>query len=116
MYDCEERNYRRDYRIQALHEPKWYVSFNERTMTAIVINEDDNGNEVERKVKCHYEVCDTCRGTGSHVNPSIDCGGLTSEDFDDDPDFREDYFSGVYDVTCYECNGKRVVPVTEEEI
>lgn len=58
-----------------------------------------------------YEVCDLCQGRGSHVNPSIDCGGLTREDFDEDPDFAESYFEGHYDVDCNQCHGKRVVPV-----
>lgn len=61
-------------------------------------------------VHCRYEVCDLCRGSGKVVNPSIDCGGLTREDFDQDPDFEEDYFAGRYDVTCPECQGLRVVP------
>jgi hypothetical protein len=43
------------------------------------------------------------------VNPSIDSHGLSREDFDQDPDFEEDYFSGVYDVPCYVCSGARVV-------
>ena len=28
---------------------------------------------------------------------------------EDDPDFRENYMSGVYDVPCNHCGGKRVV-------
>lgn len=59
--------------------------------------------------------CRTCRGTGRHVNPSIDAGGLTQSDFDEDPGFREDYFSGVYDVTCYECNGAKKMPRIDTE-
>lgn len=57
-----------------------------------------------------YQVCPVCDGRGTHVNPSIDCGGLSSEDFADDPGFRDDYFGGSYDVTCYTCRGNRVVP------
>lgn len=60
-----------------------------------------------------FEVCDTCQGKGSHVNPSIDSGGLSREDFDEDPGFREEYFSGAYDVPCYGCAGRRVVPVID---
>ena len=54
-------------------------------------------------------VCPVCNGEGKTVNPSIDAGGLTREDFDEDPDFREDYMSGMYDITCRACNGQRVV-------
>lgn len=61
----------------------------------------------------HYEVCGRCLGSGKHVNPSIDGHGLSQEDFDADPDFEEAYFNGVYDVTCYECKGKRVVSVVD---
>jgi hypothetical protein len=54
-------------------------------------------------------VCPVCDGEGTTVNPNIDANGLTREDFDEDPDFREDYMSGVYDITCAACHGKRVV-------
>jgi hypothetical protein len=57
-----------------------------------------------------WAVCGICQGRGRHVNPAIDAGGLSREDFDEDPDFAEGYFSGRYDVTCSECNGRRVVP------
>lgn len=57
-----------------------------------------------------YGVCPVCEGKGKHVNPSIDAGGLSAEAFYDDPDFAEDYMSGIYDVTCNRCCGKRVVP------
>lgn len=60
-------------------------------------------------------VCPLCNGKGSHVNPSIDSHGLTREDFDDDPDFAENYFSGMYDVPCYRCNGRNVCLVVDEE-
>ena len=79
----------------------------------IVLNEDE---EDERTVRLpvEYEVCGTCRGKGTHVNPAIDSNGLTSEDFADDPDFREEYFSGAYDQECNECHGEKVVPVVDE--
>jgi hypothetical protein len=110
MYSIEDRNYANDPRVQARDEEPWFLRFNERTMTAWVVEQDDD-DETERPVKCRYEVCDICNGKGTHVNPSIDCGGLTSEDFDEDPDFAECYFDGMFDVTCYGCKGKRVVPV-----
>lgn len=62
----------------------------------------------EIKLPTHWEVCDLCHGEGSHVNPAIDCGGLGDE-FADDPEFRENYLAGVYDVPCNRCEGKRVV-------
>lgn len=64
----------------------------------------------EHAVPFKWAVCETCQGKGKHVNPSIDCDGISGEDFAEDPDFAESYMSGVYDVTCSECDGKRVVP------
>jgi hypothetical protein len=54
-------------------------------------------------------VCPVCNGEGTAVNPNIDAHGLTHEDFAEDPNFAEDYHSGIYDITCAACNGKRVV-------
>jgi len=89
---------------------QWYDRFDERQMVLVVT--DDEGEELE--LPARYDVCDTCHGTGSHVNPSIDSHGLSRDDFDEDPDFAEDYFRGVYDVSCHECHGRRVVPVVDE--
>lgn len=75
----------------------------------VILFQDDA--EVELPAK--YVVCPRCEGCGSHVNPSIDGNGLTREDFDEDPDFKESYFRGDYDVTCYECKGQRVVAVVD---
>jgi len=63
------------------------------------------------EVDTSFEVCPLCNGHGTVVNPGIDAGGLTREDFQNDPDFAEEYFSGKYDVTCPQCDGHRVVPV-----
>lgn len=60
-------------------------------------------------------VCGTCRGTGFHVNPSIDCNGITEEEFAEDPEFAEAYFNGSYDVTCYECRGNNVTLDIDED-
>jgi hypothetical protein len=54
-------------------------------------------------------LCPVCNGEGKTVNPNIDDNGLTEEDFREDPDFAEDYKSGVYDITCNACHGLRVV-------
>lgn len=52
-----------------------------------------------------WVICDLCGGDGTHVNPAVDSHGLTSEDFDQDPDFAESYFRGDYDVPCRRCEG-----------
>jgi DNA-directed RNA polymerase subunit RPC12/RpoP len=65
----------------------------------------EGGNLMRTK----YMVCPVCGGEGKTINPNIDAHGLTAEDFRDDPDFAEDYRSGLYDVTCGACCGKRVI-------
>jgi len=80
------------------------------------MTEDETEPEfIELVLPAKYEVCQTCCGKGSHVNPSIDCDGITGDDFAEDPDFAESYFEGHYDVTCYDCGGLRVVPVVDED-
>jgi len=63
------------------------------------------------EVPTAFEVCGTCDGSGKVVNPNIDASGLTREDFADDPDFAEDYFSGAFDIGCPACGGLRVQAV-----
>ena len=70
---------------------------------------DDFGMETTHRLPAVWEVCPTCEGEGKHVNRNVDGHGITAEEFADDPDFAEDYFAGVYDVTCEECKGRRVV-------
>jgi hypothetical protein len=64
--------------------------------------------------KIKWILCPVCNGDGKTVNPAIDAHGLTAEDFREDPDFAEAYWSGAYDITCRGCNGHRVV--TRERI
>ena len=66
-------------------------------------------------VKVKFAVCSTCRGRGSHVNPSIDSHGITTDEMDElGEDFFRDYREGVYDIVCRSCEGQRVVPVPED--
>ncbi len=64
-------------------------------------------------VKAHNAVCEECDGSGvttRHIES--DGGGFTSSEWDEvcdgDPEFAENYLSGVYDRPCPECNGERV--------
>jgi len=84
------------------------------THTLNIYVEDEDGNEIE--IPGRFEVCNRCDGKGTHVNPSIDGHGLSREDFDEDPQFEEDYFAGVYDIKCLECKGLRVVLVINEHL
>ena len=71
----------------------------------------DDGGERELDLPGRWEICDRCRGAGSHDHPAFS-NGLTQEDFDEDPDFKGDYLAGCYDVRCDECegSGKVIVP------
>ncbi len=53
-----------------------------------------------------YQVCPQCQGEGRIVHPALSCP--SSEDWSD-PDFRENYMTGAYDIECPCCKGKRVV-------
>lgn len=77
--------------------------------------EDDPDLTHVYEIACKWEVCPTCDGKGRHVSPSIDCNGLTQEDFDEDPYFEEEYFAGTYDVVCNHCKGRTTVPVPDED-
>ena len=81
-----------------------------RMVLRVELYNEETDEDEEIELPARFEVCGTCDGKGVHVNPSIDAHGLSREDFDADPDFREDYFSGRYDVACAECGGQRVVP------
>ncbi|KKN58930.1 hypothetical protein LCGC14_0547320 [marine sediment metagenome] len=94
----------------------WYELFDNERMVFIAIaynDEDDSEDEVELPAK--WKVCDLCRGRGFHVNPSIDAGGISTEDFADDPGFAEDYFGGTYDVPCYRCKGRTTEPIVDDK-
>tara|TARA_Y100000310_G_C20326317_1_gene643170 strand:- start:34 stop:483 length:450 start_codon:yes stop_codon:yes gene_type:complete len=110
----DDYNYYNDSRSRASRQSLWYDSFDEKSMTVTVVHFGDEDEEVSTSLPVKFEVCSLCNGRGVHTDPSIDCNGLTSDDFHDDPDFEESYFSGNYDVTCYECAGRRVVPVLDE--
>lgn len=92
MSYIERMNYENDPRVR-----------NKAPTTVIEIDTEDGTHEVELPTK--WVICDTCSGDGTHVNPSIDAGGLCAEDFHDDPDFADNYMSGMYDVQCYTCSG-----------
>jgi len=121
----EERNYWNDSRVQASMRSKPYkVLSSKKHTTRVELCEYLHNRLIEGEVlpedhdgifelATRFEVCDLCRGSGHVVNPGIDCGGLTQEDFDEDPDFAEDYLSGVYDQPCPQCHGNRVVPNVE---
>lgn len=65
------------------------------------------------EVATKFEVCDMCTGHGTVVNPSIDAGGLSYDDFYEDPEFADNYVNGQFDTTCPRCNGLRVEAIPQ---
>ncbi len=118
----EDRNYYNDSRVRAAmtrgpyevleaNERQAKICLDEVLLEQLVddgVLEENHDGILTGNTK--FEVCDCCQGSGKTVNPSIDCNGLSREDFADDPDFERDYFSGVYDITCTQCRGEKVIP------
>lgn len=103
-----------DHRVRALRKHD-IGTVDEDRMVLVFEHDDGEGEAVELELPVRWGVCPTCRGKGTHVNPSIDAHGITSEEFDDDPDFRDSYFAGDYDVPCYGCGGRRVTPEIDQK-
>ena len=69
------------------------------------------------KFPTKFEICSQCDGHGSHVNPSIDCGGITSSEWAEwDHEDQERYMSGGYDIPCTnKCdNGKVLISIYDK--
>lgn len=81
--------------------------------------ENDVGVERTLKLPAKYEVCGRCEGHGKHLHPDIGEHAYTPEEFHESFDEEEaaEYFKhgGRYDVTCYDCKGKRVVLVIDRD-
>lgn len=69
----------------------------------------------EKALPTRWVVCPVCDGAGSHVNPAIDCHGISSDEFAEDPDFAEEYAAGTYDQTCNKCQGRTTVQAVDLE-
>lgn len=108
FFSLEDSNYANDHRVRARDAHRWYSDLDETRMVALHSAEYQY---VKTYSKFKFEVCPTCNGKGSHVNPSVDADGITAEDMYDMD--MEAYMDGDYDVECYGCFGKRVVPVQD---
>ena len=79
---------------------------------------DEEGEEITATFPSTNEVCPTCEGFGTHLNPSIGQHAYSREEFEDsfDEEGREQYFQrgGIYDVRCEECRGNKVTQVVDE--
>ena len=107
-----DRNYINDSRVIAGENEEPRLDEVKMTMTFVL---EIHGIEEEVEFPFQWKVCDLCDGKGTHVNPSIDAGGLSQDDFDEDPEFKEEYFSGAYDVPCNKCKGRTTFPEIDEE-
>lgn len=116
-----DRNYFRDSRVIAASVQQAYtvVESNETTTTVrlsegcleSLIDDEllDYDHDGKFRADTKFAVCGTCRGSGKMVNPAIDAGGISREQFAADPGFKEEYFGGKYDIQCAGCKGARVV-------
>ncbi len=66
---------------------------------------NQDGPKIPENLPTCWAICYVCEGDGKVVNPSIDAGGLSADDFDEDPDFAEQYMSGTFDIACRYCGG-----------
>ena len=101
-----------DSRVQAFRN-KWYSEINHSTKVLKA-----NLGDGEKEMKFQWALCPACEGSGTMVNPSIDCDGISVDEFDQDPEFAESYFSGVYDENCSTCDGEKRIPelISPEDI
>jgi hypothetical protein len=84
-------------------------------MPTITFIYEDEEEDREVELPAIWMVCPRCHGEGKHVDPRIDGNGFTEDDWaQESHEFKEDYMSGKYDVTCHECKGLRVVPEVDE--
>ena len=122
MSNLDNYNYWGDPRvIESMTGKAFQVVESDAHNTVVQLNDDivdaliedgilEKGHDGNITVTTVFVVCSTCNGSGKVVNPSIDAGGLSRRDFEEDPEFAEDYFSGYYDIQCPECKGRNVVP------
>ena len=97
------------------YEGRWWRSTTGFTAISKDEHYDSDENvviEAGEEVSTHFEVCYVCDGRGAYVNPSIDSHGISGEEMAElGYEFKDDYLSGVYDITCSLCEGTRVIPV-----
>ena len=74
---------------------------------------DKDGCDSEIDLPTKWMVCVVCNGKGTHVNPSIDCCGISADDFAEDSDFAESYMRGDYDQPCNRCGGRTTIQAVD---
>ena len=107
-FDWTDYNYHGDRRVVNAHAQRAFnAACDHKAMTFTVTREDDNGEEVSYTLPVKWEVCHTCDGSGTHMDPSIDAGGYWGDEDDRDEYTGESrYARGDYSVTCHTCGGR----------
>ena len=125
----DRSNYENDPRVRAastmkpwilLREDRYSGVFrlNDLVLECLIQDEVPVREDGEYTLNITRVICSLCRGYGKVVNPSIDCNGLTQEEFDQEPGFEENYNAGMYDITCPQCKGKsiEITPIPPQEL
>lgn len=60
-------------------------------------------------------ICHGCDGDGTELRGGLKGAAFSQEEMDEDPDFRESYFGGDFDVACSVCNGEKIILEHEEK-
>ena len=78
---------------------------------------EETGEEVKITVEmpARWVVCEECQGSGTELYGSLKGHAFTMDEMNEDPEFRENYFGGAYDVQCSRCKGRTTVPALYRE-
>jgi len=72
---------------------------------------DYQESETGKRPATKWAICSSCRGDGTSTRYLGDVTQMIAED----PDFGEDYWRGVYDRACDDCDGTGKVRVLADE-
>jgi hypothetical protein len=76
-------------------------------------------DEIEHFLPAKMEICSKCEGYGTHLHESFGSYAYTLAEFDTqfDDKMQGEYFKrgGIYDVTCTQCGGDKVIKVIDLE-
>lgn len=82
------------------------------TFLRYVFQMNDGEEDREVNLPAHWAICDRCNGEGKS---SAHLGAFTGEQMREDPEFAEDYMSGVYDKPCHVCSGTGKVQIVDRD-
>lgn len=90
------------------------MEFNDSSVLALIEKlgtkvQFQNQAAIAMDAPIHNSICLMCEGEGTVVDPNVDSCGLSDQDFDDDPEFKNAYFDGAYDIKCPTCKGSKII-------